>query len=139
MNIPRRVPQLPLPQTTFVQGRSARPVDGWWQQAPSTAWFDWGCDLFNAGCYFEAHEVWELCWREAQQRADVVDERALRGLIRLAAAGVKWLAEMPDARDRHVDGAVAYLSAVASASRVSSLSWQAAATALRAGQRPELS
>lgn len=138
MRTPRRVPELPLPQTTFVQGRSARPVDGWWQTAPSAVWFDWGCDLFNAGCFFEAHELWELCWRDAQRRADDVDERGLRGLIRLAAAGVKSLAGLPEARDRHVDGAVAYLSAAELAPRVATLSWQAAAAALRAGQRPEL-
>ena len=128
-----------MPSTTFVHGLSTRPVDGWWHVAPSTAWFDWGCDLFNAGCYFEAHELWELCWRDAQQRADVVDERVLRGLIRLAAAGVKLLANKPEARLRHVDGAIALLSAVESSARVSTSSWQAAAAALRAGQRPVLS
>lgn len=136
--VARRVPALPLPTTTFVHGRSARPREGWWHVAPSTAWFDWGCDLFNAGCYFEAHELWELCWRDAQQRGDLDDERVLRGLIRLAAAGVKWLAEMPEARIRHVDGAVALLGSVASTPRVSTTSWQAAAAALRAGTRPEL-
>ena len=134
----RRLPALPLPSTTFVHGMSARPVDGWWLVAPPASWFDWGSDLFNAGCYYEAHELWELCWRDAQQRADVDDERVLRGLIRLAAAGVKLLANMPDARLRHVDGAVALLSGVSMSARVSTSSWRAAATALRAGVRPEL-
>jgi hypothetical protein len=129
---------MPLPSTTFVHGQTARPVDGWWQVAPATSWFDWGCDLFNAGCYFEAHELWELCWREAEQRGDVVEARTLRGLIRLAAAGVKLLANMEAARLRHVDGAVALLSSVEPTARISASSWQAAAAALRVGQRPEL-
>lgn len=139
MSTLRRVPSLPLPSTTFVHGHSTRPVDGWWLVAPPTAWFDWGCDLFNAGCYFEAHELWELCWRDAQRRHDVDDERVLHGLIRLAAAGVKLLANKPEACARHVDGAVALLSTVESSARVSTSSWQAAAAALRAGERPELS
>ena len=24
----------------------------------------WACDLFDAGCYWEAHEVWESLWRQ---------------------------------------------------------------------------
>ncbi len=134
----RRVAALPLPATTFVSGLSERPADGWWLIAPSSWWFSWGCDLFDAGCYFEAHELWELCWREARGRGDEVDERFLRGLIKLAAAGVKLLAQVPAARDRHVDGAVALLSTVGEHRGISAASWQAAAAALRAGHTPEL-
>lgn len=44
-------------------------------------------DLFNAGYYWEAHEVWERLWH-AHQRIGPTAE-LLKGLIKLAAAGVK--------------------------------------------------
>jgi predicted metal-dependent hydrolase len=43
-------------------------------------WF--GADLFNAGCYWEAHEVWEPLWLAATG----AEREALRGLIQAAAA-----------------------------------------------------
>jgi predicted metal-dependent hydrolase len=46
-----------------------------------------GAALFNAGYYWEAHEVWEVLWHGYGRRgvrADVV-----KALIKLAAAGVK--------------------------------------------------
>ena len=44
-------------------------------------------DYFNAGFYWEAHEEWERLWRLAGP--DTAVGRFLRGLIKLAAAGVK--------------------------------------------------
>ena len=46
-----------------------------------------GIDLFNHGYYWEAHEAWESLWLAAdrQGRAAIF----LKGLIKLAAAGVK--------------------------------------------------
>jgi uncharacterized protein len=44
-------------------------------------------DYFNAGYYWEAHEEWERLWRLAGPECAV--GRFLRGLIKLAAAGVK--------------------------------------------------
>ena len=43
--------------------------------------------LFDAGYYWEAHEVWETLWHAAGRRGPTAD--ILRGLIKLAAAGVK--------------------------------------------------
>jgi hypothetical protein len=46
-----------------------------------------GVELFNLGYYWEAHEAWEPLWHALGRvgpRADVI-----RGLIKLAAAGVK--------------------------------------------------
>jgi len=44
-------------------------------------------DFFNLGFYWEAHEEWERLWRVSG--ADTTVGRFLKGLIKLAAAGVK--------------------------------------------------
>jgi predicted metal-dependent hydrolase len=44
-------------------------------------------DLFNHGYYWEAHEAWESLWHAAGRTGPVAD--FLKGLIKLAAAGVK--------------------------------------------------
>ena len=41
-----------------------------------------GAQLFNQQKFFEAHEVWEDCWREAEGD----DRTALQGLVQAAAA-----------------------------------------------------
>jgi uncharacterized protein len=46
-----------------------------------------GVELFNAGYYWEAHEVWEGLWHAAGRRGPTAD--VLKALIKLAAAGVK--------------------------------------------------
>ena len=50
------------------------------------AWL-WAIDLFNQGFYWEAHEAWEGLWHAAGRRGPTAD--LLKGLIKLAAAGVK--------------------------------------------------
>jgi len=47
-----------------------------------------GARLFDAGYYWEAHEVWEAEWHEARRVGDARAE-PLRGLILLAAVAVK--------------------------------------------------
>jgi len=61
---------------------------------PATDSSDWfarrfhhGITLFNAGYYWEAHEVWEELWHACGRRGTTAD--LLRALIKLAAAGVK--------------------------------------------------
>lgn len=44
--------------------------------------FDLGCTHFNAGEYFEAHEVWEDLWNEASGARHAF----LQGLIQVAVA-----------------------------------------------------
>jgi hypothetical protein len=44
-------------------------------------------ELFNAGYYWEAHEVWEWLWHACGREGVVAD--VVKGLIKLAAAGVK--------------------------------------------------
>lgn len=46
-----------------------------------------GVDLFNDGYYWEAHEAWEPLWHALGRRGPGAD--AIKGLIKLAAAGVK--------------------------------------------------
>jgi uncharacterized protein len=54
----------------------------WWQ-----ARFRRAAELFNAGYYWEAHEVWEELWHAEGRRGPTAE--VLKGLIKLAAAGVK--------------------------------------------------
>ena len=49
--------------------------------------FCFAVDLFNAGYYWEAHEAWEELWIAAGRSGVLAD--FLKGLIKLAAAGVK--------------------------------------------------
>lgn len=46
-----------------------------------------GVELFNAGYYWEAHEAWEALWHAHGRQGTVAT--VLKGLIKLAAAGVK--------------------------------------------------
>lgn len=48
----------------------------------------YGFDLFNHGYYWEAHEAWESLWHAAGRDGATAD--FLKGLIKLAAAGVKF-------------------------------------------------
>ena len=129
--------EYPLPSTTFVSGRSPRPLDGWFDDVDVADHFDFACDLFDAGCFFEAHEVWEQVWFAAQKQGDVNGEALAHGLIRLAAAGVKWRAgdEAPSAR--HREGAAVILAG-RSGLGLSAAAIGAAIAALEAGRRPRL-
>ncbi len=93
----------PFPPYSFVPGRFPHPVsdpaghsfgvpahpapaldpDRW---AANRAYLH-GIDLFNAGYYWEAHETWEALWHGCGRVGRTAD--FLKGLIKLAAAGVK--------------------------------------------------
>lgn len=47
----------------------------------------WAIDLFNHGFYWEAHECWEAVWVRLGRYGQ--DAEFAKGLIKLAAAGVK--------------------------------------------------
>lgn len=99
----RYVPQRPLPRYAFVPGRQPHPVRdplGHSFGVPSSeialldvrhpgqsAEFLFAIDLFNLGYYWEAHEAWESLWNAAGRTGPVAV--LLKGLIKLAAAGVK--------------------------------------------------
>lgn len=100
---PRYVPTEPFPAYSYVTGRFAHPnrdpaghsfgVDHQVPVAPDLrAWSDCrpylrGLDLFNHGYYWEAHEVWEGLWKACEMTGPAAD--FFKGLIKLAAAGVK--------------------------------------------------
>ncbi|MCA9262709.1 MAG: DUF309 domain-containing protein [Planctomycetales bacterium] len=50
-------------------------------------WYRYGIDLYNHGYYWESHEVWESGWHGLGRAGPAAD--FLKGLIKLAAAGVK--------------------------------------------------
>lgn len=66
-----------------------------------------GLALFNRGYYWEAHEAWEGLWLAAGRRGPVAD--FLKGLIHLAAAGVKVRQGLPAGVVDHADRALALL------------------------------
>jgi len=69
-------------------GRAAKPAE---RSTGSSDWFarrfHRAGELFNAGYYWEAHEVWEELWHACGRRGTTAD--VVRALIKLAAAGVK--------------------------------------------------
>ncbi len=98
--LPRYLPDEPLPARAYVPGLSPRParsgagtpsappgIDAW----PRCREYLRGIDLFNHGYYWEAHEAWEALWQAASRGGP--GALFLQGLIKLAAAGVKWRQE----------------------------------------------
>jgi len=103
--VPRLVPEEPLPPYAFVPGLFPHPVSdpaghSFGQESPvapqvnPTRWqtcrpYLYGIDLFNRGYYWESHVAWESLWIACGRKGIVAD--FLKGLIKLAAAGVKAL------------------------------------------------
>ena len=112
---PRFVPDEPFPPYTYVPGRSPHPVSdpaghshGAHRPPPepleAAQWrscrpYLYGVDLFNHGYYWEAHEVWEGLWNAAGREGVTAD--FLKGLIQLAAAGVKVRQGLVTGVERH--------------------------------------
>jgi hypothetical protein len=69
------------------------------QQWQENETYLYAVDLFNHGYYWEAHEAWESLWHAAGHHGQVAD--FLKGLIKLAAAGVKQLERNPTGFERH--------------------------------------
>jgi hypothetical protein len=72
------------------------------------AWL-YAIDLFNHGYYWEAHEAWESLWHACGRSGPVAD--LLKGLIKLAAAGVKSREGRPAGVKQHATRAVELLTA----------------------------
>ena len=93
----------PLPPYTFIPGHWPHPSctpEGHsygLQPVPATAlapetWYDCvayrrGIVLFNAGYYWEAHELWEDVWKALGRTGTMAE--LLKGLIKLGAVGIK--------------------------------------------------
>jgi uncharacterized protein len=67
-----------------VVSKFARPGENEGANSPQ---FIRGVALFNAGYYWEAHEVWEGLWHAYGRKGVLAD--VIKALIKLAAAGVK--------------------------------------------------
>lgn len=105
---PRLLPAASLPRSTYVPGRTAKLAPAEYRQfadaAAPVSWqqsneYLWGCELFNHGFYWEAHEVWEELWHRLGRTGPDAD--FLKGLIKLAAVGVKVREGKPLGVERH--------------------------------------
>lgn len=106
-----RYTDLPLPDYAFLPGVNPHPTadprghshrrpprDFPWQ--PPEAWsacaaYLYGCDLFNEGFYWEAHEAWEGLWMACPRGS--VQACYLQGLIQAANALLKQRMDRPGA------------------------------------------
>lgn len=127
MTPPRYVPDAAFPPYTFIPGRTPHPISdpaghlfGQPLQLPEpldpVRWQEnraylYGVDLFNYGYYWEAHEVWEGLWRAAGRTGLLAE--FLKGLIKLAAAGVKVRQGQPQGVASHAAGAVSLFHDIA--------------------------
>ncbi|OYW11013.1 MAG: hypothetical protein B7Z55_19945, partial [Planctomycetales bacterium 12-60-4] len=125
----RLVPHRALPPYAYIPGRTPHPVsDPLGHQygvlpvriksSPgSTAWaeeFLFGVDLWQQGFYWEAHETWEGLWHAVGRTGSWGD--LLKGLIKLAAAGVK-------AREGRREGVGRHATRAAQLIRVAKSRW----------------
>lgn len=111
----RYLPEEAFPPYSYVPGRWPHPVSDPQghlhgvrlpQPVPLTAaaWREnrvylLGIDQFNHGYYWEAHETWEALWQAAERQGPIA--ACLKGLIKLAAAGVKTREQRPIGVRRH--------------------------------------
>ena len=111
---PPLVPQKSLPPYAYLPGKNAHPardpaghsyhvepIPVAAEASPSSDAFLWGLDLFNHGYYWEAHEAWEGLWRVADRDGQL--RVLVKGLILLAAAGVKIRERKNAAAQRHAN------------------------------------
>ncbi|WP_437228675.1 DUF309 domain-containing protein [Planctomicrobium sp. SH661] len=94
-----------LPKYTYVPGVSPHPVSdpaghsfGAARPIP-TGSLQPGANLFDHGYYWEAHEAWEAEWLAAGRTGPDAD--VIKGLIKLAACGVKCLEQNEAGARRH--------------------------------------
>ncbi len=71
-----------------------------------------GVELFNAGYYWEAHEAWEALWHAHGRQGAIAT--VLKGLIKLAAAGVKIREGRASGARTHARRAAEHFAEVAS-------------------------
>src|SRR5207249_3587947 len=72
----------------------------------------YGCDLYNHGYWWEAHEAWEGLWRVCPKGS--VQKRFLQGLIQVSACHLKvrlgsreGVERLRDSSNKHFDAAFA--------------------------------
>src|SRR5438067_3520785 len=125
--IPRYCPERPLPPYSYMPGLTPHPTSdppghsfGQHEPPPApltkssyrdNATYLYAIDLFNHGFYWEAHEVWESLWHAAGRTGTTAD--FLKGLIKLAAAGVKLREGRPAGVRQHAERAAELFASVA--------------------------
>ena len=128
-SIPRYCPSRPLPPYSYVTGLFPHPTRDEQghsfekHEAPppplcketyrENEVYAYALDLFNHGFYWEAHEAWESLWHAARRHGNTAD--FLKGLIKLAAAGVKAREGRPAGVKLHAVRAAALFSGVRTA------------------------
>ena len=116
-----------LPPYTFIPGHWPHPCctpDGhsYGVQPPNAAPLEeasWktcdayrrGIQLFNAGYYWESHELWEDVWKALGRQGDMAE--LLKGLIKLAAVGIKIRQGRVKAAQSLLNRSAAHLESVA--------------------------
>jgi hypothetical protein len=115
----RFLPDEPFPPYAFIPGRFPHPTsdpaghsfgiasvvppsvepERWQESRP----YLYGIDLFNGGFYWESHVAWESLWMACGRKGMVAD--FLKGLIKLAAAGVKAMMGAPEGVKSHTSRA----------------------------------
>lgn len=109
-------PDSPLPPYTHIPGVTPHPIGDpqghsfgathpvcivpGWSDLTTGKQFQRGRQLFNAGYYWEAHEAWEGVWIAAGRTGMIAD--FVKGLIKLAAAGVKLREGSAAGTQRHL-------------------------------------
>jgi hypothetical protein len=129
----RLLPELPLPRYTHIPGSGTPhpirdPRGHSHDRRPHQAkglreelWAEnrsylFGLDLFNLGFYWESHEEWERLLRVTNQ--DSLPATFLKGLIKMAAAGIKVREESIHGVRRHAASAGEVFADVAAESDV---------------------
>ncbi len=98
--VPGRAPHPLREPDGHSYGEAEEPVDAPVVDRPDDSpRFLRGTRLFDAGFYWEAHEAWESLWLAAGRTSPLA--AFLKGLIKLAAAGVKVREGVPSGVKRH--------------------------------------
>lgn len=128
----RYAPARTFPPYAYLPGRDPHPTGDprghsyTGEREPPAAYFEparwsenedylFGADLYNAGFFWEAHEVWEGLWHSAKH--DALQADFLQGLIQCSAACLKIPMQQPAGLEKLSTNGLARLERVASASR----------------------
>lgn len=71
----------------------------------------YGCDLYNHGYWWEAHEAWEYLWHEAEPKREAAVRHLLKGMIQSAACALKLEQGKRAGVERLTQRVTAYLDA----------------------------
>ena len=98
-----QVRDVPFPDHVYVPGASARHPEGWFDalKVDTPTALKAGLVYFEAGYFWECHEVLEAVWMEAEDPS--AERDMVQAIIQLANARLKLLMKRPRAADRLCD------------------------------------